>query len=55
MGTNRVAQVATRVAVMRVGKFVEVGAVAEILNKPTHPYTRQLLAAVPEVPGAKVG
>jgi ABC-type glutathione transport system ATPase component len=45
-----VAQVATRVAVMRGGKFVEVGAVEQVLHKPTHPYTRELLAAVPELP-----
>jgi peptide/nickel transport system ATP-binding protein len=50
-----VAQVATRVAVMRAGQFVEMGAVEQILHKPTHSYTRELLAAVPEVPSAKVG
>src|SRR5260221_697766 len=42
-----VAQVATRVAVMRGGKFVEVGAVEQILHQPGHSYTRELLAAVP--------
>jgi ABC-type glutathione transport system ATPase component len=45
-----VAQVATRVAVMRAGKFVEVGAVEQILLRPAHAYTRELLAAVPELP-----
>jgi ABC-type oligopeptide transport system ATPase subunit len=45
-----VAQVATRVAVMRAGKFVEVGAVEEILHRPAHSYTRELLAAMPELP-----
>ena len=50
-----VAQVATRVAVMRAGKFVETGAVEQILRRPAHPYTRELLAAVPDLPGAKVG
>src|SRR5260370_397395 len=35
-----VAQVATRVAVMRAGKFVETGAVEQILHRPAHPYTR---------------
>lgn len=45
-----VAQVATRVAVMRAGKFVEVGAVEQILHRPAHSYTRELLAAVPELP-----
>ncbi len=45
-----VAQLATRVAVMQAGKFVEVGPVEQVLERPTHPYTRTLLAAVPEVP-----
>ena len=44
-----VAQVATQVAVMRAGKFVEVGPVEQILHRPQHAYTRELLAAVPEV------
>src|SRR6266404_1643873 len=47
-----VAQIATRIAVMRAGKFVETGAVEQILHRPTHPYTRELLAAVPELPGS---
>ncbi len=47
-----VAQVATRVAVMRAGKFVELGEVEQVLHQPQHPYTRELLAAVPELPGA---
>jgi ABC-type microcin C transport system duplicated ATPase subunit YejF len=50
-----VAQVATQVAVMRAGKFVEVGPVEQILHRPQHAYTRELLAAVPEVPSAKAG
>jgi ABC-type glutathione transport system ATPase component len=45
-----VAQVATRVAVMRAGQFVEVGTVAQVLERPAHPYTQSLLAAVPELP-----
>jgi oligopeptide transport system ATP-binding protein len=44
-----VAQLATRIAVMRAGKFVEVGAAEQILRQPGHPYTRELLAAVPEL------
>lgn len=47
-----VAQLATRVAVMLAGKFVEVGPVAQVLGQPVHAYTRVLLAAVPEVPVA---
>jgi oligopeptide transport system ATP-binding protein len=45
-----VAQVATRVAVMRASQFVEIGAVEQVLRQPAHAYTRELLAAVPEVP-----
>jgi ABC-type glutathione transport system ATPase component len=45
-----VAQLATRVAVMQAGKFVEVGAAEKILAAPEHPYTQALVAAVPEVP-----
>ena len=47
-----VAQVATRVAVMRAGRFVELGEVEQVLQRPSHEYTRELLAAVPEVPRA---
>jgi ABC-type glutathione transport system ATPase component len=45
-----VAQLATRVAVMQAGKFVEVGAAEKILTAPEHPYTQALLAAVPDIP-----
>jgi ABC-type glutathione transport system ATPase component len=45
-----VAQVATRVAVMRAGRFVEVGGVEQVLREPTDAYTRELLAAVLELP-----
>jgi oligopeptide transport system ATP-binding protein len=45
-----VAQVATRIAVMRAGKFVEVGLAGQVLHQPADPYTRELLAAVPALP-----
>ena len=45
-----VAQLATRVAVMQAGRFVEVGPTDRVLTAPQHPYTQALLAAVPEVP-----
>jgi peptide/nickel transport system ATP-binding protein len=45
-----VAQVATRVAVMRAGQFVEIGSVEQVLHEPANAYTRELLAAVPELP-----
>src|SRR6202012_3358854 len=42
-----VGQVASRVAVMRHGKIVETGPVNEVLTRPQHEYTRNLLASVP--------
>ena len=45
-----VAQLATRVAVMQAGRFVEEGPVAQVLERPAHPYTQTLLAAVPVLP-----
>ena len=46
-----VAQLATRVAVMQAGRFVEEGPVEQVLERPAHPYTQALLAAVPVLPG----
>ncbi|MFE9841333.1 dipeptide ABC transporter ATP-binding protein [Streptomyces goshikiensis] len=42
-----VRQVSDRVAVMRGGEIVEEGPVDEVYDRPAHPYTRQLLDAVP--------
>ncbi len=45
-----VAQLATRVAVMRAGRFVELGPAAQVLLQPKDSYTQSLVAAVPEIP-----
>jgi ABC-type microcin C transport system duplicated ATPase subunit YejF len=45
-----VAQLATRVAVMRAGQLVEIGAAEQVLRAPQHEYTRALLDAVPQIP-----
>ncbi len=45
-----VAQVATRIAVMRAGQFLEVGGAEQVLHQPKNDYTRELLSAVPELP-----
>ncbi|MCC5810679.1 MAG: ABC transporter ATP-binding protein [Ectothiorhodospiraceae bacterium] len=42
-----VAEIATSVAVMQHGKCVEYGSADTVLNRPEHPYTRELIAAVP--------
>ena len=42
-----VRQMADRVAVMRAGKIVELASNETLYTSPTHPYTRELLAAVP--------
>jgi len=42
-----VEQISHRVAVMYMGRFVELGTRAQIFENPQHPYTKKLLAAVP--------
>ncbi|MGC5256012.1 dipeptide ABC transporter ATP-binding protein [Gordonia sp. DT218] len=42
-----VRHMADRVAVMYLGRFVEVGPTATVFDEPRHPYTQALLSAVP--------
>jgi peptide/nickel transport system ATP-binding protein len=41
--------VADRIAVMYLGRIVELGAAAQIVAQPRHPYTKALVSAVPEL------
>jgi peptide/nickel transport system ATP-binding protein len=59
-----VAQVADRIAVMYAGRIVEEGPAAVVLAEPRHPYTRGLIASIPDhvtprrvrgMPGIAVG
>jgi peptide/nickel transport system ATP-binding protein len=44
-----VAEIAHRVAVLRLGELVELGARSEVLKRPRHAYTRMLIGSVPDL------
>jgi peptide/nickel transport system ATP-binding protein len=50
-----IAQCADRVLVMRAGEVLEAGTVGDVLDSPRHPYTAELLAAVPRMDAAPGG
>jgi len=44
-----IAQTADRVAVMYLGNVIEKGSVRDVIQKPSHPYTKGLLNAIPHL------
>lgn len=54
LGTIR--YICDRVAIMYLGRIVEIGPTAGVIEDPSHPYTRALINSVPEIernPGRK--
>ena len=48
-----IAETCDRVAVMYAGRVAEIGPVHEVINQPSHPYTRGLMAAIPDMEGER--
>ncbi|RRD64306.1 ABC transporter ATP-binding protein [Vandammella animalimorsus] len=44
-----IAETCDRVAVMYAGRVAEIGPVHEVINHPAHPYTRGLMASIPDM------
>jgi oligopeptide/dipeptide ABC transporter ATP-binding protein len=49
-----VRMICDRVAVMYLGRIVEIGDTEAIFNAPRHPYTQSLLSAIPKIGGPRV-
>ncbi len=50
-----VRQVSDRIAVMYLGRIVEIGETEKVFNNPSHPYTKLLLSSVPKMAaGSKI-
>ena len=49
-----IAEIADRIAVMYLGKVIEIGTSVDIFYHPVHPYTRALLESIPKM-GQKTG
>ena len=47
-----VKHISDRIAVMYRGEIVEIGATLDVMERPQHPYTRSLLAAIPRIEAA---
>ncbi len=45
--------IADRIAVLYLGRVVELGTTEEVLQRPRHPYTQALLSVVPELEGSE--
>lgn len=45
---------ASRIAVMYLGKIIEIGSADSIIDNPKHPYTRALIEAVPDISSGRV-
>lgn len=48
-----IADICDRVAVMYAGRVVETGPADDLLSEPRHPYTKGLIAALPEIEGPR--